>query len=204
MPSRQRTLRATIDWSYRLLAPDEQATFARLAVFAGGFAVPSAGAVCRAGRETLASLVGASLLSERVDAGGAMRWFMLETVREYALELLGELVEGETYRERHAVHYAELAEAAEDEHPASGSGAAWRRLEAEQDNFRAALDWTRARGGRAGAPPRGCARVLLGDERPSARGASTDRRRAGARRSGASGVTGEGAGRRRAGGAQPR
>ena len=50
-----------------------------------------------------------------------------------------------TYRRRHAEHYAELAEALEDEHPASGSGAAWRRLEAEQDNFRAALDWSRAR-----------------------------------------------------------
>jgi predicted ATPase/DNA-binding SARP family transcriptional activator len=147
LPSRQRTLRATIDWSYRLLAPDQQVTFARLAVFSGGFAASSAGAVCRASRQTLASLVGASLLGERVDAGGAMRWFMLETVREYALELLREqLGERDASRERHALHYAELAEAAEDEHPASGSGAAWRRLEAEQDNFRAALDWTRASG----------------------------------------------------------
>ena len=75
-----------------------------------------------------------------------MRWFMLETVREYALELLEELDDGETYRDRHALHYADVAEASEDEHPASGSGAAWRRLEAEQDNFRAALDWTHASG----------------------------------------------------------
>ena len=72
-----------------------------------------------------------------------MRWFMLETVREYALELLDASGEGEEYHRRHAEHYAELAEALEDEHPASGSGAAWRRLEAEQDNFRAALDWSR-------------------------------------------------------------
>jgi predicted ATPase/DNA-binding SARP family transcriptional activator len=146
LPSRQRTLRATIDWSYRLLAPDEQATFARLAVFGGGFAGESAAAVCAAGRPTLASLVRASLLGERFDAGGSIRWFMLETVREYALGLLEELGEGESSRHRHAEHYAELAEALEDEHPASGSGAAWRRLEAEQDNFRAALDWTRASG----------------------------------------------------------
>ena len=146
LPSRQRTLRATIDWSYRLLTPDEQATFARLAVFAGGFVAASAGSVCRAGRQTLASLVGASLLGERVDAGGSMRWFMLETVREYALDLLDELGEGAIYRDRHAEHYAEVAEAGEDEHPASGSGAAWRQLEAEQDNFRAALGWSRASG----------------------------------------------------------
>ena len=146
LPSRQRTLRATIDWSYRLLAPDEQATFARLAAFAGGFTGESAGSVCGASRQTLASLVGASLLGERVDAGASMRWFMLETVREYALELLEELGEGDAYRDRHAVHCADLAEAFEDEHPASGSGAAWRRLEAEQDNFRSALDWTRASG----------------------------------------------------------
>jgi predicted ATPase/DNA-binding SARP family transcriptional activator len=146
LPSRQRTLRATIDWSYRLLTPDERATFARLAIFAGGFTAESAGSVCWAGRRTLASLVGASLLGERVDAGGSMRWFMLETVREYALELMDELGDGGIYRERHAEHYAEVAEAVEDEHPASGSGAAWRQLEAEQDNFRAALGWTRASG----------------------------------------------------------
>jgi predicted ATPase len=115
-------------------------------VFAGGFVGASASSVCGAGRRTLASLVGASLLGERVDAGGSMRWFMLETVREYALELLEELGEGERYRDRHAAHYAELAEAVEDEHPASGSGAAWRRLESEQDNFRAALDFLRVSG----------------------------------------------------------
>ena len=64
LPSRQRTLRSTIDWSYRLLAPEEQALFTRLAVFAGGFAGPSAAAVCGAGREALAALVGASLVHE--------------------------------------------------------------------------------------------------------------------------------------------
>jgi tetratricopeptide (TPR) repeat protein len=146
LPARQRTLRSTIDWSYRLLAPQEQATFARLAVFAGGFADASAAAVCGAGRPTLASLVGASLLHERVDAAGALRWFMLETIREHALERLEELGEAEHRRRLHAEHYAGLAEAVEDEHPASGSGDAWRRLEAEQDNFRAALEWTRASG----------------------------------------------------------
>jgi tetratricopeptide (TPR) repeat protein len=143
LPSRQRTLRSTIDWSHRLLAAAEQETFARLAVFAGGFSATSAARVCGADRQTLASLVGASLVGERVGVGGS-RWFMLETVREYGLELLEELGEGEDVRRRHAEHYAGFAERIEDEHPASRSEPAWRRLEAEQDNFRAALAWTRA------------------------------------------------------------
>ncbi|HEY6781523.1 MAG TPA: BTAD domain-containing putative transcriptional regulator, partial [Thermoleophilaceae bacterium] len=142
LPSRQRTLRSTIDWSYRLLAAEERAQFARLSVFAGGFAGASAAAVCGAGRETLAALVRASLIQERVDAGGAVRGFMLKTVREYALELLEEIGEGEAWRRRHAEHCADLAEAVDDEHPASRSGGAWRGLEAEQDNFRAAVDWS--------------------------------------------------------------
>ncbi|HEY7076513.1 MAG TPA: tetratricopeptide repeat protein, partial [Solirubrobacteraceae bacterium] len=145
LPSRQRTLRATIDWSHRLLASDEQTAFARLAVFAGGFADASAAAVCGADRPMLASLVGASLLYERAQAG-SMRWFMLETVREYALELLAARGEGERLRRRHAEHYAELVEAVDEENPARLSEAAWRRLEAEQDNFRAALDHCRDAG----------------------------------------------------------
>ena len=140
LPSRQRTLRSTIDWSYRLLAAEEQALFARLAVFAGGFTAASAAAVCGADRETLAALVAASLVHERAGP----RYFMLETVREYALELLD--TDGETWRGRHAEHYAGRAEAVEDEHPASRSGAAWQDLEAEHDNFRAALEWSRESG----------------------------------------------------------
>jgi predicted ATPase len=143
LPSRQRTLRSTIDWSYHLLAVEEQTLFARLAVFAGGFAAASAFAVCGADRETLASLVGASLVHERVGAEGNVRWFILETVREYALDLLDQAGEAEAVRRRHAEHYAELAEAVDDEQPGSRDGATWRVLEAEQDNFRAALDWCR-------------------------------------------------------------
>ena len=142
LPSRQRTLRSTIDWSYRLLAPSEQALFARLAVFAGGFAAASAATVCGADRETLSALVAASLVNERAGVGG-IRFFMLETVREYALEVLED---AEDWRRRHAEHCAGLAEAVEDEHPASRSGAVWQDLEAEHDNFRAALDWSRDRG----------------------------------------------------------
>jgi predicted ATPase len=146
LPSRQRTLRATIDWSYRLLAPHEQKLFTRLAVFAGGFTAASAAAVCGASREALAALVAANLVHERAGAGGNVRCSMLETVREYALERLEEAGDAESWRRRHAEHYAEAAEAAEDEHPASRAGAAWQDLEADHDNFRAALDWSRDRG----------------------------------------------------------
>jgi predicted ATPase len=145
LPSRQRTLRATIDWSYRLLAPHEQALFTRLAVFAGGFTATSAAAVCGASREALAALVAANLVHERAGTG-AVRCFMLETVREYALERLEETGASEDWRRRHAQHYADVAEAVEDEHPASRAGAAWQDLEADHDNFRAALDWSRDAG----------------------------------------------------------
>jgi predicted ATPase/DNA-binding SARP family transcriptional activator len=144
LPSRQRTLRSTIDWSHRLLAPAEQSLFTRLAVFAGGFTAAHAAAVCDAGRDTLAALVAASLVHERAGVEGAVRYSMLQIVREYALELLGE--EGEVWRRRHAEHYARIAEALGDEHPASRSGAAWHELESEHDNFRAALDWSRESG----------------------------------------------------------
>jgi tetratricopeptide (TPR) repeat protein len=102
--------------------------------------------VCDSGRETLSALVAASLVHERAGAGDAVRCFMLETVREYALELLGHTGERDTWRRRHAEHFASIAEAVEDEHPASRSGALWQDLEAEHDNFRAALDWSRDSG----------------------------------------------------------
>jgi predicted ATPase/DNA-binding SARP family transcriptional activator len=143
LPSRQRTLRSTIDWSYRLLTPDEQALFTRLAVFAGGFAGESAADVCDADRGTLAALVGASLVHERPGVRGASRYYMLETVREFALELLAESGEDDEWSRRHAAHFADLAEAVADERAESRSEDEWQSLEAEQDNFRAALDWCR-------------------------------------------------------------
>jgi predicted ATPase/DNA-binding SARP family transcriptional activator len=146
LPSRQRTLRATIDWSYRLLAPHEQKLFTRLAVFAGGFTTVAAASVCGASREALAALVAASLVHERAREDGNVRCSMLETVREYALERLEEAGDAEAWRHRHAEHYAAGAEEVEDEHPASRAGAAWQDIEAEHDNFRAALDWSRDRG----------------------------------------------------------
>src|SRR5262249_61079257 len=88
LPARQRTLRATIDWSHELLAPGDRTLFAHLAVFSGGCTPAAAAAVCDAGRGELAVLVAAGLLYEHLGGDRNLRFSMLETVREYALEQL--------------------------------------------------------------------------------------------------------------------
>jgi predicted ATPase len=133
-PERQRTLRATIAWSYELLTEKEQETFARLAVFAGGCKLEAAEEICGADVDAIASLVDKSLLRRTGD-----RYWMLQTIREYARELLEEGGDGDAVRDRHAEHYLALAELAFEER--FDPDAAWvRRLDAERDNLRAALD----------------------------------------------------------------
>ena len=153
-PARQRTLRATLDWSYDLLTAPEQALFRRLAVFAGGWTLEAAEAVARArddaaGRprlapdgvlDGLAALVDKSLL--RVGGAartGAPRFVMLETVREYALERLEASGEAPAVRERHARFFLELAEQAEAAFRSPQQDACFLRLEQEHDNLRLAL-----------------------------------------------------------------
>jgi predicted ATPase len=142
LPGRHRALRATIDWSYELLADAERPLFARLAIFSGGCTPAAAEAVCGAPRSALASLVHRSLLHERPGAGGEPRYLMLETVREYALERLAETGGEAVLARRHAEHFAELAEAVDRQPPGPDGERAWSRLEEEQDNLRAALDWS--------------------------------------------------------------
>ena len=103
--SRQQTLRATIEWSHDLLELDEQRLFARLAVFAGGCTLEAAEAVCGADLDTLQSLVEKSLVRVR-DEG---RFWMLETIRELALERLAESGEEEALRRAHTEWFLELA-----------------------------------------------------------------------------------------------
>ena len=107
-PARHRTLRAAIDWSFGLLDGEEQALFARLSVFAGGFTLEAAEAVCDASIDGLASLVDKSLVTQR--DGHDARFALLETVREYARERLDERAEATRLDERHAEYFLELVE----------------------------------------------------------------------------------------------
>ena len=131
---RQQTLRATIAWSYDLLSTDEQRLFARMAVFRGGCTLEAAEEVVDADLDALQSLVDKSLLRHSEE-----RFWMLETIREYAHELLEGSDEADAIRRRHADHYLALGELAYTER--FDRGLTWvRRLEAEHDNLRAALD----------------------------------------------------------------
>jgi predicted ATPase/class 3 adenylate cyclase len=135
-PERQRTLRATIAWSYELCSAEEQQLFARLAVFSGGFTLDSAETVCKAELDTLASLLDKSLLRR-----DAERYSMLETLREYAVERLEESGEADGIRRRHAEYFIALAEASGDERQGPGQAEVWHRFRTEWDNVRAALGW---------------------------------------------------------------
>jgi predicted ATPase len=134
-PERQRTLRATIGWSYELLSPEEQRLFRRLAVFAGGCVLQAAEEVCGADLDTLQSLVDKSLL--RFDEE---RYSMLETIREFARERLDESCEADELHRRHADFYFEYADSANMSAEAD-YGRRYDLLPPEQDNLRAAIDW---------------------------------------------------------------
>jgi predicted ATPase len=179
--ARQQTLRATVEWSYELLDEPTQRLFARLSVFVEGCALEAAEAVCGAGLETLQSLVDKNLVRHAHE-----RFWMLETIREYATEQLEQLDEAAEVRQRHADYFIALAEEAEP-HLLEYSGEWLDRLDLEHDNLRAALDWLEASGESelvlrlAGALPRfwderahlaeGRRRLegaLLADDRPTA------------------------------------
>jgi len=142
---RQQTLRATIAWSYDLLGDDEQRLFARLSVFAGGCTYEAAEQVADADPDTLQSLLDKSLLRKR-DTTQEPRYWMLETIREYATERLENSGETDEIGRRHAERFLTLAEEAEP-HLRSGDPTTWlERLEPEHDNLRAALDYLIAAG----------------------------------------------------------
>jgi predicted ATPase/class 3 adenylate cyclase len=132
---RQQTLRATIEWSYDLLSPEERQLFARLSVFQGGCTLEAAEEVCDAELDSLQSLCDKSLLRFTEE-----RYWMLETIREYA-EGLAKGGEAERLAQRHVQHFLELAEAAEPELWSQQTDVWLPRLDLEEANFRAALGW---------------------------------------------------------------
>jgi predicted ATPase/DNA-binding XRE family transcriptional regulator len=147
-PARQRTVRATLDWSYRLLTAAEQLLLERLAVFADGWTLEAAEAI--AGVDgvqpgevlgVLGQLVDKSLVVVERDADGLVRYRLLETVRQYALERLMASGEAPRARDRHAAYILGLVEQTEPELFGHGHLVTQARLEREHDNCRAALSW---------------------------------------------------------------
>jgi len=150
LPTRQRTMRGAVDWSYELLSDEEKRLFRRLAVFAGGFTIDAATAVMQSDSQDsgidvidgVSSLVDKSLLVTREQADGETRFRMLGVVREYALEHLDHTAEADPTRRAHAAYFLSLAENAEP-HLQGWQPARWlNRLEEEHDNLRAALRWS--------------------------------------------------------------
>ena len=169
--ARQQTLRATIEWSYELLTADEQTLFAHLGVFRGGATLEAAQEVAHADLDALQALVEKSLVLRRED-----RFWMLETIREYAWERLEESGEDNAIRQRHADWFLDLAEEAEP-HLRGGNPKEWLdRLGADHDNLRAAGDQLPdQRPEPAGRAIGGCSPALLDVARPPRGGASPGR-----------------------------
>ncbi len=156
LPERQQTLRATLDWSYDLLPASQQRLFRRLAVFVGGCTFEAVEVVCSTDGERLtdpledlAALVDRSLLQQRAQRNGEPRYTMLETIREYALELLVAVGELELLQQRHAHYFVTLAEAAQPDVSSSTEIDQIERFEVELANLRAAHESTRAGAGRS-------------------------------------------------------
>jgi predicted ATPase len=152
-PARQKTLREAIGWSYDLLGAEERLLFGRLSVFAGGCTLEAAEAVCDLGEDLteevldlLASLMDKSLLNRAETEDGEGRFWMLETVREYALERLEANGEQKEARHGHAVYCLALAKDARPELTGPRQTEWFGRLESEHDNLRAALSWSLERG----------------------------------------------------------
>jgi predicted ATPase/DNA-binding NarL/FixJ family response regulator len=144
-PARQRTLRATIDWSYALLNEDDRRMFRALAVFQGGCTIHAAAAVVGAGTDdpavldTLDSLVDKSLV-RAVPQGASTRLHLLETIREFACEKLLEAGERERCVDAHAAFFLRLTETLDPRLSSPDSTTALERIDVEYDNLLAALE----------------------------------------------------------------
>jgi predicted ATPase len=155
LPERQKTMRATLGWSYGLLSEEEKLLFRRLSVFAGGFTLEAAEAVGVAGEVDAGNVLG--LLGHLVEQslvtaadtsadGDGTRYRMLEPVRQYALERLEESGEAQETRRRHATFFLTLVERAEPELRGPNQVEWLDSLEKENGNFRAAMGWALSAG----------------------------------------------------------
>jgi predicted ATPase len=147
-PLRHQTLRNTIAWSYDLLKAEEQQLFWRLSVFIGGCTLEAVETICaerddgvRSALDEVASLIDKSLLQHTEQEGYDSRLVMLETIREYGRERLTASGEEERIQRAHTDYYLGLVEVAEP-HLKGEQQPLWlRRLDQEQENLRAALNW---------------------------------------------------------------
>ncbi len=154
---RHQTLLATLDWSYSLLSDPERAVLRRLSVFAGGWTLETAEAVCAGGGVEASDIL--DLLMQLVDKslvvaetrGGEARYRLLETVRQYGWDKLVESKQAADARKRHRDWYLDLAERAEPKLRGPEQVAWGERLETEHDNLRRALEWSKAEDGGAEA-----------------------------------------------------
>ena len=152
-PERHRSLREAIAWSYDLFDAAGQRLFRRLSVFAGGWTLDAAEAMCAGDPELeskvldlLTALTEHSLVRHSIDAGGEARFWMLETIRDFGREQLAEAGEEEAAFRSHAGHFLALAEQAESKLTGAEQGRWLDRLELENANFRSALDWAQRSG----------------------------------------------------------
>jgi predicted ATPase len=146
LPTRQQTLRNTIDWSYGLLDGNEQKLFARLGIFVGGATLDAVAALCGAEDqvevlEGIGSLVEKSLLRQEEGVGGEPRFAMLRVIRDYALEHLDESAEEEQLRRWYSGYYSSLAERAESGLRGPDQEVWLERLDEERENLRATMGW---------------------------------------------------------------
>jgi predicted ATPase/DNA-binding XRE family transcriptional regulator len=147
-PARQRTLRAAIAWSYDLLSSEERMLFRRLGIFVGGCTLTAAERVCDVSGgvgldilDGIGALVDQSLVQQREGTDAELRFVMLETLREYALEQLDGAGELHLLQHCHAAHVLALVEEAEPHLFTANRGPWLQRLNEEQDNIRAALQF---------------------------------------------------------------
>jgi predicted ATPase/class 3 adenylate cyclase len=146
---RQQTLRALVDWSYSLLSPAERILFERLSVFAGGWTLEATESICAGDGiasfevlDSLLTLAAKSLVVVDEGVDGRVRYKFLETIRQYALEKLANSKQLSIYRDRHLDWFLDIEEQARPNLFRGEQVVMLNRLDAEHDNFRAALSWS--------------------------------------------------------------